>query len=62
MNPDILQRSTIDIEFQRGGQVLYRGTTYVGFVIILNAVQKDKFALSWNQRFVKRGKYTKELE
>ena len=34
-----------------GGKTLYRGTTYISLVAVLNAVRGGKFSMSLNQRF-----------
>ena len=47
---ELLRQMTINVRFQRNGRTLYSGTTYAGFVTILNGVKEGKFAFSLNQR------------
>ena len=41
---------------------LYRGTTYIGYVAVLNGVKRGKFSLSWNQRNSKNATHKTPIE
>jgi len=50
-----LQNITADILFTKGGSLLYRGTTYVGYVGLLTGVRPGAFSVSLNERDTKNG-------
>ena len=49
---EFLRNLTVDVHFKRHGELLYSGTTYAGYVTILNGVKKGQFSMSLNQRLL----------
>lgn len=47
---DILRNLTIVVNFQRGGQTLYTGTTYAGFVGLLTGQRPNGITISLDER------------
>lgn len=50
-----LQNITADILFTKGGKLLYRGTTYVGYVGLLTGLRPGAFSVSIDARHTKNG-------
>ncbi|XP_055495860.1 N-acylethanolamine-hydrolyzing acid amidase-like [Leucoraja erinacea] len=47
---DILRNVTIDIQFVKNGQIVYKGTTFLGFVGLWTGQKANKFAITGNDR------------
>jgi N-acylethanolamine-hydrolysing acid amidase len=45
-----LRRLAIHVEFYRGGQLVFHGTTYAGYVGLLTGMRPGAFAISLDQR------------
>jgi len=45
-----LRKLAIDVDFQRGGKTLYRGTTFAGYVGLLTGMRPGAFSISADQR------------
>lgn len=50
-----LEKLTIEVDFVRGGQVVYSATTWPGYVGILTGVRPSCFSISVNYRRTQRG-------
>jgi len=46
----ILRNMTINVEFMKGGSILYHGTTFVGYVGLLTGMRPGGFSITANQR------------
>ncbi|XP_067894753.1 N-acylethanolamine-hydrolyzing acid amidase-like isoform X1 [Heterodontus francisci] len=47
---DILRSLTVDLQFVKNGQIIYTGTTFVGFVGLWTGQSPNKFTISGNAR------------
>lgn len=47
---DILSKITIDVQFIKGGQVAYQGTTFLGYVGLWTGESPHKFTISGDER------------
>ncbi|KAF4802781.1 hypothetical protein TURU_022429 [Turdus rufiventris] len=47
---DILSKITVDVQFLKGGQVAYQGTTFLGYVGLWTGQSPHKFTVSGNER------------
>ncbi|XP_056346969.1 N-acylethanolamine-hydrolyzing acid amidase isoform X1 [Oenanthe melanoleuca] len=47
---DILSKITVDVQFLKGGQVAYQGTTFLGYVGLWTGQSPHKFTISGNER------------
>ncbi|XP_072352407.1 N-acylethanolamine-hydrolyzing acid amidase-like isoform X2 [Scyliorhinus torazame] len=47
---DILRSLTVDLQFVKNGQIVYKGTTFVGFVGLWTGQSANKFTISGNAR------------
>ena len=47
---DYLRGLVVDIEFHRGGEVLYKAVTFAGYFGVLTGMKPGSFAMSLNQR------------
>uniref|UniRef100_UPI00398EC507 N-acylethanolamine-hydrolyzing acid amidase-like isoform X2 n=1 Tax=Pristiophorus japonicus TaxID=55135 RepID=UPI00398EC507 len=56
---DILRSFTVDLQFVKNGQVVYRGTTFIGFVGLWTGQSPNKFTISGNARV--RGEWWKTM-
>lgn len=45
-----LRNITVNVNFTKGGELLYQGTTFVGYVGLLTGMRPGAFSLSLNQR------------
>eukprot|EP00003_Mantamonas_plastica_P027827 TRINITY_DN608_c0_g1_i1.p1 TRINITY_DN608_c0_g1~~TRINITY_DN608_c0_g1_i1.p1 ORF type:complete len:536 (-),score=146.48 TRINITY_DN608_c0_g1_i1:110-1618(-) len=52
---DILRNLTVQVDFTKGGKVVHRGVTYVGFVGLLSAMLPGQWGLTINTRFWQKG-------
>lgn len=50
-----LQALTVDVDFDKGGKTLYRGTTFVGYVGVLTGLRPGAFSISVDERWTKNG-------
>lgn len=48
--PAVLRELAVDVDFMKGGKKLYRGTTLVGFVGLLNGMRSGAYSVSINAR------------
>ncbi|XP_067894767.1 N-acylethanolamine-hydrolyzing acid amidase-like isoform X2 [Heterodontus francisci] len=56
---DILRSLTVDLQFVKNGQIIYTGTTFVGFVGLWTGQSPNKFTISGNARV--RGEWWKTM-
>ncbi|XP_038647645.1 N-acylethanolamine-hydrolyzing acid amidase-like isoform X2 [Scyliorhinus canicula] len=47
---DILRSLTVDLQFVKHGQIVYKGTTFIGFVGLWTGQSPNKFTISGNSR------------
>ncbi|XP_051892420.1 N-acylethanolamine-hydrolyzing acid amidase-like isoform X2 [Pristis pectinata] len=47
---DILRSVTVDLQFVKKGQIVYTGTTFIGFVGLWTGQKPNKFSISGNER------------
>ncbi|KAM9446257.1 N-acylethanolamine-hydrolyzing acid amidase-like [Clarias gariepinus] len=47
---EVLKNLTIDIQFIKNGEVIYRGTSFAGYVGLWTGQSKNKFTVTGNQR------------
>lgn len=59
---ELLKPLVMQLEWQRGGEVLYQSINYAGYIGVLTAVKKDKFTFSLDERFTLNGGYIGLLE
>lgn len=57
MISELLRPMTLNIEFMRGGKLLYKGVSFVGFVGLITAVKPGAYSYSMNERFGANGGY-----
>ncbi|KAM9330517.1 N-acylethanolamine-hydrolyzing acid amidase-like [Gastrophryne carolinensis] len=50
MYPNVLRKITLDVNFIRNGQIVYTGSTFVGFVGLYTGQRPHKFSISANAR------------
>ncbi|XP_067846414.1 N-acylethanolamine-hydrolyzing acid amidase-like isoform X3 [Heptranchias perlo] len=56
---DILRSLTVDLQFVKNGQIIYTGTTFIGFVGLWTGQSPNKFTISGNARV--KGEWWKTL-
>lgn len=57
MVSELLRPITINVEFIRGGKLLYKAVSFVGFVGLLTAVKPGAFSYTMNERYGINGGY-----
>ncbi|XP_045137746.1 acid ceramidase-like isoform X1 [Portunus trituberculatus] len=59
---ELLKPMVVQLEWRRGGELLYQSVSYAGYVGVLTAVKKDKFTFSLDERFSLDGGFMGLLE
>nr|XP_026690658.1 acid ceramidase-like isoform X2 [Ciona intestinalis] len=57
---EYLKRVTIEVDFQKNGQTVFTGTTFVGFIGITTGYRREAYTVSGDQRNV--GKITQNIQ
>jgi len=59
---DALRPSLVNLDWQKGGQTVYKSVNYAGYIGILTAIKQNKFTFSMDERFLVDGGYLGILE
>lgn len=52
-----LRRAVFNVNFKRNGSTLYQAATFAGYIGIFNAMKRNSFTVTINERFIMNGGY-----